>query len=345
MTPPQPLRRDPHPEPLPAWQQALANAVRDTDTLLALLELTPRQLPVLSNGDRSFPLRVPHSFVARMKKRDPNDPLLRQVLPLAAENSSPPNYLDDPVGDLDATTAPGLLHKYRGRALLITTAACAIHCRYCFRRNFPYSDHHAGSDHWQGALQQIGRDTSISEVILSGGDPLAIRDHKLAALVTALEKIPHLKRLRIHTRLPVVLPQRICTQLLQWLTRCKLDIALVTHINHPNEIDRELREAMSRVRNINGVTLLNQSVLLRGVNDRAETLIELSEKLFSCGVLPYYLHLLDRARGTAHFDLPREHASALYRTLHARLPGYLLPRFAEEIAGAQGKQLLPLTMA
>lgn len=343
---PQQLLHEIQSEQLPHWQQALANAVRSPKRLLELLDLTPQQLPALlpepSDGRKTFPLRVPLSFVARMKKGDPDDPLLRQVLPLAEEQWSPPDFLDDPVGDLAASTTPGLLHKYYGRALLITTAACAVHCRYCFRRNFPYSDHQAGNQQWHDALQQLKRDNSISEVILSGGDPLSISDRRLAELVNALEKIPHLRRLRIHTRLPVVLPQRVCDPLLQWLDQCRLDLIVVIHTNHPNEINAELRDALQRLRENRRITLLNQSVLLRGINDRADTLIELSEKLFACGVLPYYLHLLDRATGTAHFEPPREHAIALYRELHARLPGYLVPKFAEEIAGAQGKRLLPL---
>ncbi len=337
-----PLSQDHSPQPTPRWQQAMADAIRTPEALLAALALTPAQLPAIFNGGDQFPLRVPHSFVARMKQGDPDDPLLRQVLPLSQENELTQGYLDDPVGDLNASETPGLLHKYHGRALLITTAACAVHCRYCFRRNFPYQQQNAAASQWDETIRYIEQDTSITEVILSGGDPLALSDQRLAALSNKLDQIPHLTRLRIHTRLPVVIPARICDSLITWLNSSRLSPVVVVHINHPNEIDNDLHEALQWLQTVPRITLLNQSVLLQGVNDDSKTLIALSEALFTSGVHPYYLHLLDKARGTAHFDIPLARATTIFDEIHAKLPGYLVPRLVQEQAGASGKTLLPL---
>ncbi|MBL1260092.1 MAG: EF-P beta-lysylation protein EpmB [Thiotrichaceae bacterium] len=325
------------------WQQALANAIRSPETLLAALELSTEQLPPIFNGGDKFPLRVPHSFVSRMKKGDPNDPLLRQVLPLDEENNFTRGYLSDPVGDLAASEAPGLLHKYHGRALMITTGACAIHCRYCFRRHFPYHQQNAAANEWDAALSHLNQDKSINEVILSGGDPLALSDQRLATLLEQLTQIPHLTRLRIHTRLPVVIPSRITDALIAMIANCRLTPVIVIHANHANEINNELHTALKRLQAIPNITLLNQSVLLRGINDNHEALIALSEALFASGVLPYYLHLLDKAQGTAHFDVPITQAVKLLNGIHAKLPGYLVPRLAHEEAGAQGKTLITIT--
>ncbi|VAW88309.1 Lysine 2,3-aminomutase [hydrothermal vent metagenome] len=328
------------PDPVQPWQQALANAIRTPEALLAALELSTKQLPAIFNGGDKFPLRVPHSFVTRMKKGDPNDPLLRQVLPLDEENKLTLGYFIDPVGDLNASKIPGLLHKYYGRALMITTGACAIHCRYCFRRHFPYAQQNAAANEWDEALNHLNQDKSINEVILSGGDPLALSDQRLTTLLGQLAKIPHLKRLRIHTRLPVVIPQRITDAFIALIANCRLTPIVVIHANHANEINSELHVALKKLQTIPNITLLNQSVLLRGVNDNHEALITLSEALFACGVLPYYLHLLDKAQGTAHFDVPLTQATRLLNEIHAKLPGYLVPRLAQEEAGALGKTLL-----
>ncbi|MCF6324210.1 MAG: EF-P beta-lysylation protein EpmB [Gammaproteobacteria bacterium] len=327
-------------DPAQPWQQTLANAIRTPEALLAALELSAEQLPAIFNGSDKFPLRVPHSFVTKMKKGDPNDPLLRQVLPLDEENNFTLGYFVDPVGDLNASEIPGLLHKYHGRALMITTGACAIHCRYCFRRHFPYAQQNAAANEWDEALNHLNQDKSISEVILSGGDPLTLSDQRLTTLLEQLAKIPHLKRLRIHTRLPVVIPQRITDSLITLLTECRLPPVIVIHVNHANEIDNELCTALKKLQTIPNITLLNQSVLLRGINNNHEALITLSEALFACGVLPYYLHLLDKAQGTAHFDVPATQAIKLLNEIHARLPGYLVPRLAHEEAGASGKTLI-----
>jgi len=325
------------------WQQALASAIRTPEALLAALDLSTEQLPPIFNGGDKFPLRVPLSFVSRMKKGDPNDPLLRQVLPLDEENDFSHGYLTDPVGDLNASEAPGLLHKYHGRALMITTGACAVHCRYCFRRHFPYSEQNAASNEWDESIRHITQDSSINEVILSGGDPLALSDQRLATLLQRLANIPHLKRLRIHTRLPVVIPQRVTDSLLTLLTECRLTSVFVIHANHANEIDAELHQALKRLKTIPDITLLNQSVLLRGVNDNSQTLISLSEALFDSGITPYYLHLLDKAQGTAHFNVSTTRAIALLKEVQAHLPGYLVPRLAREEPGASAKTLISTT--
>jgi EF-P beta-lysylation protein EpmB len=320
----------------PSWQRELAAAITDPAELLEAVGLDADWLPAAQAAARLFPLRVPRGFVARMRRADPNDPLLRQVLPLAAECLSAPGFATDPVGDIAAMTAPGVLHKYRGRVLLAVTGACAVHCRYCFRRHFPYAEANASSDRWQAALDYIARDVSIHEVILSGGDPLAMGDRRLADLVRHLAQIAHVERLRIHTRLPIVLPARVTTELTDWLVGTRLKPIVVVHANHANEIDAGVRAALMGLRST-GVTLLNQSVLLKGVNDTVESLTALSETLFAAGVLPYYLHLLDRVQGAAHFEVAESRARQLMVELAARLPGYLMPRLVREVAGAPSK--------
>jgi EF-P beta-lysylation protein EpmB len=279
---------------------------------------------------------VPRGFVARMRYGDANDPLLLQVLPRAAELDDAPGFARDAVGDLDARTGRGVLHKYRGRALLIATGSCAINCRYCFRRHFPYGDETAAANRWHDAIAALRADASIEEVILSGGDPLSLSTPKLAELTDALATIPHIRRIRIHTRLPIVLPERIDEALLGWLGALPFGRVVVVHANHPNELDAAVADACARLAST-GATLLNQSVLLRGINDEADTLALLSERLFECGVLPYYLHQLDRVAGTAHFEVDDATARALAAELTARLPGYLVPRLVREIAGAASK--------
>jgi EF-P beta-lysylation protein EpmB len=271
-----------------------------------------------------------------MRRGDPDDALLRQVLPVAAELTGGAEYVEDPVGERSALRAPALLQKYRGRALLITTPACAVHCRYCFRREFPYTEQSAEGPRWSEALAAIAADDSLEEIILSGGDPLSLSNARLESLTRALAAIPHVRRIRVHTRQPVVLPSRVDAGLLQWLSAAALPIVLVLHVNHPNELDAELIAACARLR-ATGVTLLNQSVLLAGVNDDVGVLSELSRRLFEAGVLPYYLHALDRVRGAAHFAVADERARALAGQLAARLPGYLVPRLVREVSGAPAK--------
>ncbi|MGM0552856.1 MAG: EF-P beta-lysylation protein EpmB [Pseudomonadota bacterium] len=324
----------------PAWQEALARAINDPHTLARRLDLPLAALPGMQEGDRLFRTRIPESYVARIHPGDPHDPLLLQALPQGCEADAAPGFVADPVGDHAALAAPGVVHKYHGRALLLTTGACAIHCRYCFRREFPYAEHNPAHRDWEPALAYLAANPDIQEVILSGGDPLTLSDQRLADLAQRLATIPHLQRLRIHTRLPVVLPERVNDALLGWLGQGRLQHVLVLHANHPREFAHPADSALARLRGA-GVVLLNQAVLLAGVNDHADTLCELQLTGFRHGVLPYYLHLLDRTRGTAHFEVPPERARMLYTELHARLPGYLLPRLAREKPGQAGKQVFP----
>lgn len=323
----------------PAWQHELRHAYGHPADLLRFLEIDPA-LPALDlERLRDFPLRVPRGFAARMQKGNPADPLFLQVWPAAAEGLDAPGYALDAVGDLHRLKDGGLIHKYRGRVLLIATGACAVNCRYCFRRHFPYAEALAAREHWRAALEQIAADASIEEVILSGGDPLSLSDDKLAELADALQDIPHVQRLRIHTRQPVVLPERVDEHLLAWLGRGRLQTVMVLHANHANELDENVRRACERLRGA-GITLLNQAVLLHRVNDSTDTLEALSKRLFQCGVLPYYLHMLDRVQGAAHFEVDEVRARTLMRELTDRLPGFLVPRLAREIAGAAAKQVL-----
>lgn len=318
------------------WRQALRESVTDPRELLSILALDPALLPGARRADRLFRLRVPRGFVARMRPGDPDDPLLRQVLPLDAETTQASGFLDDPVGDGPSRGAPGVLHKYHGRVLLIGTGTCAVNCRYCFRRHFPYAEETAARGRWREAVDYIAADASIREVILSGGDPLMLGTSKLRELTERLESIPHVRRLRIHSRLPVVLPERMDREFLEWLSSVRLQRVLVIHANHAAELDASVDRALARV-SATGATLLNQAVLLRGVNDSAETLEELGERLFRAGVLPYYLHLLDRVRGAAHFQVPESQASGIYRRLRARTSGFLAPRLVREIPGTPYK--------
>lgn len=324
----------------PAWQRALQEAVTDPAELLRLLDLGPEWLEPARAAARQFPLLVPRGFVARMRRGDPRDPLLQQVLPLDAELDAVPGYVTDPVGDLAAKAGPGLLHKYAGRVLLVTTGACAVNCRYCFRRHFPYADENASRAGFGPALDVIRADSSIREVILSGGDPLTLNTRRLSTLFDSLGAIPHLHRVRIHTRLPIVLPERIDREFLAAWSSLPLQKIFVVHANHAREIDASVHTAIAGLRATN-TTVLNQAVLLRGVNDDVQVLVELSETLFAAGVLPYYLHLLDRVAGAAHFDLPAETAQRLVAELATHLPGYLVPRLVREESGAPAKTVLP----
>jgi EF-P beta-lysylation protein EpmB len=304
--------------------------------LLGLPELAGR----LSDAAMAqFPLRVPRGFVARMRHGDASDPLLRQVLPLDDEDRIVPGFGLDAVGDMDARGGTGVIHKYAGRALLVATGSCAVHCRYCFRRHFPYGEQTAAAGQWREALDYLAADASIQEVLLSGGDPLSLSTAKLAEFTNALAAVPHVRRLRLHTRLPVVLPERVDAELLAWLAGLPQQVVVVIHANHGNEIDDAVRQALAGLHRA-GATLLNQAVLLRGVNDDVEALAGLSERLFEAGVLPYYLHQLDRVAGTAHFEVPEAESRALHEALSARLPGYLVPRLVREVAGAPAKLAL-----
>ncbi len=323
----------------PRWQQAWRDAVRDPHELLTLLGLDPQGLGISTEAATQFALRVPRGFLARMRHGDPHDPLLRQVLPLDAELQRVPGFTLDAVGDQAAKKADGVIHKYRGRALLVATGSCAVHCRYCFRRHFPYAQESAARDGWGDAVAAIAADPSIEEVILSGGDPLSLATPKLAELTQALATLPQLKRLRLHSRLPVVLPERIDAPLLTWLRALPWPLAVVIHANHANEFDATVDAALAHLRDA-GAQLLNQAVLLRGVNDTVDALAALSERSFAAGVLPYYLHQLDRVQGAAHFEVDDASALDLHRALAARLSGYLVPKLVREIPGDSGKRPL-----
>lgn len=341
MIPAAPISLQPVPlQPAPAaqrWQQLWRDAVRDPRELLDLLGLDAGGF--CDEAAAQFPLRVPRGFIARMRHGDRDDPLLRQVLPLDEEMRPMPGFSLDAVGDGAAKAGHGVIRKYRGRALLVATGSCAVHCRYCFRRHFPYAQETAAAAGWRDAVEVIAADSSIDEVILSGGDPWSLATPKLAELTDALAAVPHLKRLRIHTRLPVVLPERVDDALLAWLSALPWPLTVVLHANHANEFDAQVDAALARLRGT-GAILLNQAVLLRGVNDSVDALAALGERSHAAGVLPYYLHQLDRVQGAAHFEVSDPTALRLHRELAARVSGYLVPKLVREVAGDPGKRPL-----
>ena len=315
------------------WQRELAAAVRDVGELLALLGLPAATVP---EAAAAFPLLVPRGFVARMRPRDPRDPLLLQVLPTTAEDQPVAGFTADPLQERVALAAPGLVQKYAGRALLLATGGCAVNCRYCFRREFPYAESGTTRAGIASALAAIAADTTLHEVILSGGDPLLLDDERLGDLVGRIGSIPHVRRLRIHTRLPIVLPERVTVGLAAILRGARPACVVVVHANHPAELEESVAAATSRLAAA-GVMLLNQAVLLAGVNDSPDVLAALSERLVEIGIVPYYLHLLDRVRGAAHFEVGEERGRALIEALQRRLPGYAVPRLAREVPGAAAK--------
>ncbi|MFC1508022.1 EF-P beta-lysylation protein EpmB [Pseudomonadota bacterium] len=322
------------------WLNDLANAISDPFQLLKNLKIDPTPWEKGLTARKLFALRVPLSFVERMEIGNPYDPLLRQVLPLEQEFEVHDGYSLDPLEEQD-NAIPGLLHKYKNRVLMIVKGGCAINCRYCFRRHFPYDENKGGKRHWQAALDYIATQPDVNEVILSGGDPLMAKDHELQWLINAIEQIPHIKRLRIHSRLPVVIPARITAELCHMLGNSRLQTILVTHINHANEINDELTSAMAKLKQAN-VTLLNQGVLLRGVNDSVGALTLLSEALFTAGILPYYLHVLDKVQGAAHFMVSDQEARQLIAGLLDNVSGYLVPKLTREIGGRASKTPLDL---
>ena len=304
--------------------------------LLECLQIDPSLAKGVDYESLDFGLRVPKEFVQRMKPGDPLDPLLLQVLPLTGESEEVEGYSLQPLQESSFTLGSGLIQKYRGRVLLMVSGACAVHCRYCFRRNFPYHSEHPWGDSGRSALAIIEEDRSLDEVILSGGDPLSASDERLAELVDRLDSIPHLRRLRIHTRLPIVLPSRVDERMTAWMSRTRLDTVVVLHANHAQEVDRSVAEAVSRLSAV-GSVVLNQAVLLAGINDSLQAQRDLSHRLFAAGILPYYLHLLDRVQGAAHFEVPETKARVLLQELRETLPGYLVPRLVREEPGAASK--------
>jgi EF-P beta-lysylation protein EpmB len=322
------------------WQQELADAIRDPDDLIDRLGLPESLRPGARLAAKLFPLFVTASFIRRMRPADPCDPLLLQVLPLGAETDSTPEFTADPLEEASAHRAAGLLQKYAGRALMVATGACAIHCRYCFRRSFPYGDEPRRLADWEPTFEHVRADSSIHEIILSGGDPLMLTDARLSEIVARLDQMPHLDRLRIHTRLPIVLPSRVTRRLIELLRSTRMTPIVVVHANHPAEVVGDCRDALRELV-MSGLTVLNQSVLLGGINDELEALAELSLRLINVGVIPYYLHQLDRVTGTAHFEVPESRGLELIAALRECLPGYAVPQYVREVPGAPHK--VPLT--
>ena len=325
--------------PVEPWRQAMKSAIRDGDRLCRHLELPERYEAAAIRAAKAFPVFVPLAYAAKMKRGDPHDPLLRQVLPLDEELQFGAGFVTDPVGEAAAAIHPGMLQKYAGRVLLVTTGACAIHCRYCFRRHYPYRESLPSMDMWKDSLQHIADDPSVEEVLLSGGDPLTLVDSILGELSDRLSAIDHLRRLRIHTRLPIVIPERVTVELLRWLRESRLTCLIVIHANHPAELDQPVAAALSRFVD-GGVPVLNQTVLLRGVNDDAATLAALFRRLVELRVIPYYLHQLDRVSGAGHFEVPVERGVRLIEQLRRELPGYAVPRYVQEVPGEPNKRVL-----
>lgn len=313
--------------------------MRDPAELCRLVDLPREMVSAARSAGRQFGLLVPRGYVARIRPGDPDDPLLRQVWPREEEAADVPGFRIDPVGDAASARETGLLQKYHGRVLMLTSGTCAVHCRYCFRRHYPYAEGPRSLDEWQPAIEAIARDSSIHEVILSGGDPLTVVDQTLARLVELLDDIPHLRRLRIHTRLPIVIPERVTDALVELLSQSRLTPIVVLHANHANELDHDVAAALARLADA-GITLLNQAVLLRGVNDSVEAQAALWERLVDLRVMPYYLHQLDRVAGAAHFEVPIERGRQIVRELRTRLPGYAVPRYVQEVPGEANKVLL-----
>jgi len=324
-----------------SWQKELANAIKDPKILLESLSIKPEDYQQHFKARQLFPVLAPRPFVSRMKKGDINDPLLKQVMPLANEFIITDGFVTDPLEEHD-TVAEGLLHKYKNRVLMIVKSGCAVNCRYCFRRHFPYADNSPNKARWQPAIDYIAANKDINEVIFSGGDPLMANDAHLSWLMEKIEQISHVTRLRIHTRLPVVIPQRITNELVDRLSTSRLKVAIVLHINHSNEIDSDFIDALEPLRTAR-IPLFNQSVLLKGVNDNAEILCQLSEDLFDSGIQPYYLHMFDKVQGVAHFEVDDLTAKQLLIDMMATLPGFLVPKLVREIAGEANKT--PINLA
>ena len=322
-----------------SWQEQLAQAIRRPDELLELVGIDAGSLGYSEKAIQQFPLRVPRVFANRIKKNDLHDPILRQIFPYLEEENDCEGFINDPLAEANVQPVKGLLHKYNSRVLSITTGACAIHCRYCFRRHFPYQESSANGEHLQQSLRYIEKDESIKEVILSGGDPLTLSDRRLIELCQSLSKIDHIKRIRFHTRIPIVLPDRLTIELIEKLALTSKTIIFVLHINHANEIDNAVINSIRLLQKHN-IMVLNQSVLLKGVNDNVQSLIKLSECLVKNQVIPYYLHLLDSVAGAAHYNVDEQQAKKLIDTMHASVSGYLVPKLVKEEVEKPGKSLL-----
>ena len=321
----------------PLWSTVLQEMVTTPSQLAAHLEMPLHELKGILQAHEAFPIRIPKRWLALIPPKSVDHPLLRQVLPLQQELDVSPHYSKDPLGEEAANTTPGLLHKYKGRVLLITAPSCAIHCRYCFRRHFDYTHNQRRQEDWQIIFDSIAQDESIHEVILSGGDPLMLKNDQIVKICHSLSRIAHVKTLRLHTRMPIVLPERMDHTLLHTLKKLNKRVVMVVHCNHSLEIDTEVKKTLGIIKQ-HDIDLLNQSVLLKGVNDDADTLVALSHRLWECGVLPYYLHLPDAVQGTQHFDVKLDQAQKLHSQMQSALPGYLVPKLAQEIAGEASKR-------
>ena len=323
-----------------AWQKALQNIITSPENLLDRLQLDKNiYLAAAQKVCRLFGLKVTESFVERMEKKNPFDPLLLQILPLHLELNNIKNYSPDPLQEKKFNPIPGLLHKYNSRVLITLTGHCAVHCRYCFRRSFPYHENNAGKNNWNAMFAYISQYPDINEIILSGGDPLSAPDKLLSAFGEKILACSQLKTLRIHSRLPIVLPERITSGFIHWLKNFPLKKVLVLHINHPNEINTAVISKIQALKKAD-ITLLNQSVLLKNINNNIIILNQLSEKLFSAGILPYYLHLPDKVQGTAHFKVSESQAKSLIKSLQEMLPGYLVPKLVKEVPGEKHKTMI-----
>lgn len=321
------------------WKAELSHCVSSIDDLLNQLGLNANNLSATEQAAIDFPIKVPQPFVQLMEYGNPNDPLLKQVLPISSELAIDSNFSTDPVDESNYNPVPGIVHKYHNRVLMIISPNCAINCRYCFRRHFPYDENRQSKQQWLEALDYLKTKPEINEVIYSGGDPLAANDNFLRWLTAEIESISHIKRLRIHSRLPVVIPARIDEPLINWLGHTRLKPTFVLHINHANEISTELSQGVDRLKQA-GISVLNQSVLLKGINDSSDQLIALSEKLFDAGIMPYYLHMLDPVQGASHFDVSKKHAVEIFHQIQSELPGFLTPKLVQERAGETSKTLI-----
>lgn len=317
-----------------SWQTELKTGFTHPQPLLEFLNISVDKFSLKAHRD--FKTKVPLSFAKRMQKGNLNCPLLKQVLPIEEEETITPGFTNDPLEEQQANPIPGLLHKYASRVLITLATNCAINCRYCFRRHFPYSDNQISTRHWHNIFAYLQLHPEIDEVILSGGDPLLVNNSQLKKFIDKLEKIPSIKIIRLHSRLPIVLPSRLDEEFLATLNQCKLRVVLVVHCNHPNEINQEVENAFAAITN-SKITLLNQSVLLQGINDKPEILAALSHQLFTINILPYYLHLPDKVQNTAHFDVDETRAIDIHHQLHTLLPGYLVPRLVKEEPGKSHK--------
>lgn len=323
------------------WQREFAQSYSNPEELGKVLNLDAAWVEQQSNARKLFPMRVPRPFAALIEPGNPNDPLLRQVIPLQVEFDQVPGFNQDPLEEQELSGPTGLLHKYKSRVLIVLRGGCAVNCRYCFRRHFPYHEHNVSKRELEHINTYLAQHPEVNEVILSGGDPLMANDNHLATLIQQIESHAHITRLRIHSRLPVVIPQRLTPKLTALLSASRLQTILVLHINHGNELSADLQQRLQVLKK-NGIWLFNQSVLLKGVNDSVFVLTELSEKLFAAGVLPYYLHQLDRVEGAAHFEVSEAEGQMIMQGLLRELPGFLVPKWVRENGGEQSKTPLAI---